>query len=136
MILIGGVTGALGILGGSLKELMARKRIKLCSRPGLRTRQEDWLRQMAEREVPLVDRSEIATGGMSRAEAARMNAEAAIVFGPIAENVQATEGKRMGNAEGTGEDVGVGSAHEEGPMDTSEQVRKGGSVDDGSRGAG
>jgi hypothetical protein len=54
-----------------------------------------------------------------------MSPEAAIVFGPIAENVQATEAKRMGNAEEKGEDVGVGSAHEEVPMDTSQQVRKG-----------
>jgi hypothetical protein len=92
---------------------------------------------MAEREVPPVDRREIATGGISREEAARMSPEAAIVFGPMAENVQATEGMRMRKAtEEMGEDVGAGRAHEEAPMDTSEQVREGGSVDDGSRGAG
>jgi hypothetical protein len=47
-------------------------------------------------------------------------------LGLIARNVLATEAKRMRNAEEKGEDVSVGSAHEEVPMDTSEQVRKGG----------
>jgi hypothetical protein len=36
--LISDATGALGIRGGSLKELMARKKMKLDSRSGLRTR--------------------------------------------------------------------------------------------------
>jgi hypothetical protein len=84
----------------------------------MRNTQEDKLRQVAEREVVLSMRRHGDWGDMRR--------RGGSLFGPIRQECPSDEAKRMRDSEEKGEHVSDGSAHEEVPMDTREQVREGG----------